>query len=104
MKIFCFGLGREDLFWSLPHFTGKIAQEAIWCHIFQKGAIEQKRLKTLDLINDVTKTWNKANLPILSKQKIEAKVKSLISHFEAARKRVKRRKSNEVKRASKFVG
>ena len=48
------------------------------------------------LTNDVTKIWNKANLPIFRKQRIEAKVKCLITQFETARKRAKRRILNEA--------
>ena len=52
--------------------------------------------------NDVTKIWNKANLPIFRKQRIEAKVKCLITQFETARKRAKRRILNEVKSGFKI--
>ena len=37
---------KTFFFWSSPDFTEKIAQGVIWSHIFQKGAIVQKRLKT----------------------------------------------------------
>ena len=48
------------------------------------------------LVNDIAVVWNKASLPILTKQGIADKLKNLISQFEAARKRAKRRKLNEV--------
>ena len=49
-----------------------------------------------NLVDDVIEIWNRAGLPILSRQRIEAKLKNLISQFEAARKRAKRRKTDEV--------
>ena len=48
------------------------------------------------LVNDIAVVWNKASLPILTKQRIAHKLKNLISQFEAARKRAKRKKLNEV--------
>ena len=37
---------KTFFFWSLPIFSGKLTQGVILSHIFQKGAMVQKRLKT----------------------------------------------------------
>ena len=43
------------------------------------------------LVNDVTAVWNKASLPIVTRQKVGGQCKNLITKFEAARKREKRK-------------
>jgi len=49
-----------------------------------------------DLINDITGLWNKASLPIVSIQRVDAKLKDLIKQFEAARRKVKRRGGDKI--------
>ena len=39
-----------------------------------------------DLISDVVALWRKANVPIISNQRIEAKLKDLVNKYDAARK------------------
>ena len=48
------------------------------------------------LVNDVTAVWNKASLTIVTRQRVGGQCKNVITKFEAARKRAKTRKSNEV--------
>ena len=48
------------------------------------------------LVNDVTAVWNKASLPIVTRQRVSGQCKNLVTKFQAARKRAKRRKLNEV--------
>ena len=48
------------------------------------------------VVNDVIAVWSKASLPTVSRQRVVGQSRNLISKFEAARKRAKRRKSSEV--------
>lgn len=62
---------------------------------FLKKIPHYKDLKD-QLLRDVVGVWNKACLPVLSKQRIEAKLKELIEKYNAARKKEMKRGGSEV--------